>query len=181
MARNRVVGLGLALALVVVVTAACSSSSKTSTTNTSAANGGISAGTSAPSGTTVNVVVSDTKGLNGTMTMTVTPSTVPAGDVTFVVKNNGTIDHEAVVLKLSPGQTWDKLPITFAGDPPAKVASGANKVDEANNIGETGDPNLKPGTSRTFVIKNMTAGNYAVICNIAQHYGMGMRAPLTVS
>jgi uncharacterized cupredoxin-like copper-binding protein len=180
MARNRVVALGVALALVIVV-AACSSSSKTTTTNTSAGNGGISAGTSAPSGTTVNVVVSDTKGVNGPMTMTVTPSTVPAGDVTFVVKNSGTIDHEAIVLKLDSGQTWDKLPITFGGDPPTKVSTGANKVDEANNIGETGDPNLKPGQSRTFVIKNMTAGKYAVLCNLAQHYGMGMRAPLTVS
>ena len=91
----------------------------------------------------MNVVVSDTKGLNGPMTMTVTPSTVPAGDVTFVVKNTGTIDHEAVVLKLDPGQTWDKLPITYAGDPPAPVTTGADKVDEANNIGETGDPNLQ--------------------------------------
>ena len=180
MARNRVVALGLALALVIVV-AACSSSSKTSTTNTSAGNGGISAGTSAASGTTVNIVVTDTKGLNGPMTMTVTPSTVPPGDVTFVVKNSGTIDHEAVVLKLDSGQTWDQLPVTFGGDPPVKVTTGANKVDEANNIGETGDPNLKPGTSRTFVIKNMTTGNYAVVCNIAGHYAMGMRAPLTVS
>ena len=34
------------------------------------------------------------------MTMTATPSTVPAGNVTFIVKNTGTIDHEAVVLKL---------------------------------------------------------------------------------
>ena len=180
MARNRVVALGLALALVIVV-AACSSSSKTSTTNTSAGNGGISAGTSAPSGTTVNIVVSDTKGLNGPMTMTVTPSTVPAGDVTFVVKNTGTIVHEAVVLKLAAGQTWDKLPITDAGDPPAPVASGGNKVSEDNNVGETGDPDLVAGGTRTFVIKNMTAGSYAVVCNIADHYSMGMRAPLTVS
>ena len=33
------------------------------------------------------------------MTLTVSPATAPAGDVTFVVKNTGTIDHEAVVLK----------------------------------------------------------------------------------
>jgi uncharacterized cupredoxin-like copper-binding protein len=167
--------------VLVVALAACSSSSKTSTsTGTSAANGGITA-SSASGGTTVNVVVSDTKGLNGPMTMTVTPSTVPAGDVTFVVKSTGTIEHEAVVLKLQPGETWDKLPVDYAGDPPAKVASGGDKVSEQYNVGETGDPNLKPGDTRTFTIKNMTAGSYAVVCNLAKHYQMGMRSPLTVS
>ena len=53
-------------------------------------------------------------------------------------------------------------------------------MSEDANIGETGDPNLKPGDTRTFTIKNMTAGNYVIVCNIAEHYGQGMRAPLTV-
>jgi uncharacterized cupredoxin-like copper-binding protein len=172
--------LGLGVAFVMIM-AACSSSSKSSSsTSTTAGNGGVTV-SSAAGGTTVNIVVSDTKGLDGAMTMTVTPSTVPAGDVTFVVKNSGTIEHEAVVLKLDPGQTWDKLPTDYAGDPPAKVTSGGDKVSEANNVGETGDPNLKPGDSRTFTIKNMTAGSYVIVCNIAKHYAMGMRAQFTVS
>ena len=112
------------------------------------------------------------------MTIDVSPATAPAGDVTFVVKNNGTIEHEAVVLKTH--LPYNKLPITFAGDPPAPVGAGGNKVDEATNIGETGDPNLQPGDTRTFTIKHMTAGNYAIVCNIAQHYGKGMTAPLTI-
>ena len=103
---------------------------------------------------------------------------MPAGDVTFVVKNTGTIEHEAVVLKTNI--PYNKIPINNGGDPPAPVTTGANKVSEDTNIGETGDPNLKPGDTRTFTIKNMTAGNYAIVCNIAQHYGKGMRAPLTV-
>ena len=107
------------------------------------------------------------------------PATAPAGDVTFVVKNTGTIDHEAVVLKTN--LPFDKIPINNAGDPPAPVTTGANKVSEDTNIGETGDPNLKPGDTRTFTIKNMTAGNYAIVCNIAQHYGKGMRAAFTVT
>ena len=112
------------------------------------------------------------------MTLTLSPATAPAGDVTFVVKNTGTIDHEAIVLKTSTA--FDKLPITNGGDPPAPVATGADKVGEDTNIGETGDPNLKPGDTRTFTIKHMTAGTYAIVCNLAQHYGKGMRAPLTV-
>jgi len=177
MARMRLIPAVLAMVLVVAV-AGCSSSSKTST---SSGGGGVSVTTAVPSGTVVHVTVSDTSGLSGPMTMTATPSTVPAGNVTFIVKNTGTIDHEAVVLQLAAGETWDKLPVVDAGDPPATVTTGADKVAETGNIGETGDPNLKPGTSRTFVIKNMKSGSYAIVCNIAQHYGMGMRAQFTVS
>jgi uncharacterized cupredoxin-like copper-binding protein len=112
------------------------------------------------------------------MTLTVSPSSVPAGDVTFVVKNTGTIEHEAVVLKTNI--PYNKLPVTYAGDPPAPVTTGGDKVGEAANIGETGDPNLKPGDTRTFTIKNMTAGNYVIVCNLAGHYTHGMRASLEV-
>ena len=113
------------------------------------------------------------------MRLTVSPTTVPAGNVTFVVKNTGTIVHEAVVLKTNI--PYDKLPVTYGGDPPAPVATGGDKVSEDANIGETGDPDLKPGGTRTFTIKNMTAGNYVIVCNLAGHYGMGMRAPFTVT
>ncbi len=130
-----------------------------------------------PGVTTVNVIVSD-QGAAGPMTLTASPATAPAGDVRFVVKNTGTIEHEAVVLKTNT--PFDKLPITYGGDPPVPLKTGADKVSEATNIGETGDPNLKPGDTRTFTIKNMTAGQYAIVCNIAGHYGKGMRAPLTI-
>ena len=127
----------------------------------------------------MNVTLSDTNGAAGPMSLTVSPNSAPAGDVTFVVKNTGTIDHEAVVLKTNI--PYDKIPITDAGDPPAPVKTGANKVSEDTNIGETGDPNLKPGDTRTFTIKHMTAGNYVIVCNLAGHYGSGMRAPFTVT
>ena len=136
--------------------------------------------TTTAGGAVVNVTVSDTKGLNGPMTIVADQTTVPAGKVTFVVKNSGTIDHEMVVLKLKAGEKWDALPIADAGDPPAPVKSGADKVSEDNNVAETGDPNLKPGESRSFNA-TLAAGNYALVCNIARHYGLGMRAPLTVS
>ena len=104
----------------------------------------------------MNVTLGDTRGAAGPMSLTVSPSTAPAGDVTFVVKNTGTIEHEAVVLKTNVA--YNKLPVNNGGDPPAPVKTGADKVSEDTNIGETGDPNLKPGDTRTFTIKNMTAG-----------------------
>jgi uncharacterized cupredoxin-like copper-binding protein len=141
--------------------------------------GGVKIPTSATStAATVDVTLSDAHGEAGAMSLTASPSVVPAGDVTFMVKNTGTIDHEAVVLKTDVA--FDKLPITYGGDPPAPVKTGANKVSEDANVGETGDPNLKPGESRTFTVKNMIPGSYVIVCNLEGHYGKGMRAPLTV-
>ena len=70
------------------------------------------------SGTTVNMVVGDTQGVNGPMTLTADPSSVPAGDVTFTVKNTGTIDHEVVVLKTDTA--FDKLEV---GARPSRTGS----------------------------------------------------------
>jgi uncharacterized cupredoxin-like copper-binding protein len=133
--------------------------------------------TAPPSAT--DVTLSDTKGLDGPMTVTPSVSTVKAGDVTFNVKNTGTVEHELIVLKTD--LPFDQIPIADAGDPPARVASGADKVDEANNVGETGDPNLKPGDARTFTITGLAPGKYVLVCNLARHYGLGMRAAFTVS
>jgi uncharacterized cupredoxin-like copper-binding protein len=140
-------------------------------------------GTTAPPTPTgpgvVHVTLSDTKGLNGPMTLVADKRAVPAGKITFVIKNTGTIEHELVVLKLTGSQTWEALPVTDAGDPPVPVTSGANKVSEANDVADTGT-NLKPGETRTLDA-TLAAGSYALVCNIAKHYGLGMRAGLTVS
>jgi len=177
MQRGRPIFMGIALIMGLGVLAGCGGSSKSGSNTTASTSGGVTVPSG--TGTTVNVVVSDTAGLAGSMTLVATPTSVPAGDVTFVVKNTGTIDHEMVVLKSSVA--FDQLPVTYGGDPPAPVASGADKVSEAGNVGETGDPNLKPGVTRTFTIKNMVAGSYVLVCNIAKHYPKGMRAAFTVT
>jgi uncharacterized cupredoxin-like copper-binding protein len=166
MTRNRTGSVTAVLALTFFAMAGCGSSSSTS--NTTTGGGGVTAPSS--SGPTVDVVVTDTKGLDGPMTLTATPDSVSAGDVTFTVKNTGTIDHEMVVLKTDTA--YDQLPV---GE------SAADKVDEANNVGETGEPDVKPGETRTFTIKAMAAGKYVLVCNIAKHYAMGMRAAFTVT
>ena len=97
-----------------------------------------------PPPSTVNVTLSDQSGVNAPMAVTPSSCVAAAGNVTFVVKNTGTVEHEMIVLKTDT--PFDQLPVVDAGDPPAAVTTGADKVDEANNVGETGDPNLKPGT-----------------------------------
>ena len=113
------------------------------------------------------------------MTLVPAINTAPAGDVTFIVKNTGTIEHEMVVLKTDT--PFDKIPIADSGDPPVPVTSGADKIDEADNVAETGDPNLQPGDTRTFTATGLTPGHYVLVCNIAKHYGLGMRATFTVT
>jgi len=177
-ARGRQVVILVALLVLVGSFAGCAS--KPSAGGSDTLEGGVKIPTSTTTATavTVDVTLSDAHGQAGAMSLIASPEVVSAGDVTFVVKNTGTIEHEAVVLKTNV--PYDKLPVTYGGDPPAPVKTGANKVSENANIGETGDPNLKPGDTRTFVIKNMVPGNYVIVCNLAGHYAKGMRAPLTV-
>ena len=94
------------------------------------------------------------------------PDTVPAGDATFTVHNDGTTGHEFVVIKTD----------TDPGDLP--VAN--SKVDEAaagELIGRT-DP-ISGGASDTLQV-SLDPGNYALICNIVTHYELGMYARLVV-
>lgn len=148
-----------------------------------AGDGGVPVGTAPPQTVVVHgvspidVVLAD-HGPNGPMGLYPFESSAPAGPITFRVHNAGTVDHEMIVLKTDT--PFDQLPVTDAGDPPARVPTGANKVDEADNVGETGDPNLKAGETRTFTV-NLAAGKYVLVCNLAGHYQMGMRAAFTVT
>jgi uncharacterized cupredoxin-like copper-binding protein len=151
--------------------AACGSSSgskssgdsKSSSTTSGNDSGGVSTDTTTK-GTPVVVVVGDTQGTDGPMTMEVAPTTAPAGDVTFTVRNTGTIKHEMVVLKTDT--PYDQLAVT------------AGRVSEKDSVGEVGD--VEPGKSGSVTLK-LAAGNYVLVCNIKDHYSMGMRAAFTVS
>ena len=95
------------------------------------------------------------------------------GQVTFVVTNHGAKTHEFVVLRTdSPA---DSFPIvSFEGEP--------NRIDEdapgVTNVGETGD--MEPGTTMSLTI-DMSAGHYAVVCNLAGHYAMGMHQDVWIT
>ena len=122
--------------------------------------------------TTVNVVVSDMHmpGMPedhapGTMSMTVDPVSAPHGKVKFVVQNQGTELHEMVVIKTST--PFDQLQV-----------DAKNKVSEKRSKGEISSIGKGKTKSKTFKLK---AGQYALVCNIAEHYTAGMRAAFTVT
>ena len=115
-------------------------------------------------GTPVLIVVGDTAGTKAPMTMTVAPTSVPAGKVTFTVKNEGTVIHEMVVLKTKTPYTL--LPVV------------RNKVSESTAVGEVADIGKGKTKSGTMTLK---AGSYVLVCNLSKHYGLGMRAAFTVT
>jgi len=94
------------------------------------------------------------------------PESVPAGDVTFDVDNEGEETHELIVVKTD----FD------AGDLPTEndgsVDEGADGIDV---IGETDEIDSGDSDSRVF---NLDAGKYVLLCNLVDddhsHFQQGM-------
>jgi len=154
----------LAVAALALAAVGCSSDDSSSGSTTTAKSGG---GVTVPTdkGTQVDVTVSDTKGTDGPMTMVVSTATAPAGKVTFTMKNTGTIEHEMIVIKTDT--PYDQLKV-----------NADDKVSEDGSIGEISET---PAGETKSVTLDMPAGKYALVCNIAKHYAMNMRAPFTTT
>ncbi len=157
----RILVLGAALAVGATFVVGCSSSGSSKST-TKKSDSGVTA-TTAANGTPVAVDLGDTKGLDGPMTMTASPASVAAGPVTFTVKNSGTIKHEMVVLKT------DGATLTPGAD---------GKVSESSTVGEAGD--VEVGKTKAVTL-NLKPGQYELVCNIKDHYKMGMHVAFTVT
>ena len=115
---------------------------------------------SAAKGGTVNATLTEMK-------IVLDQTSIPAGPVTFVVKNNGTMEHELVVIQTALAE--DKL---------APDVEEPGKMDETGNVGETGD--VGAGESKTFSV-NLPAGHYVLMCNEIGHYGSGMHMTFMVN
>ncbi len=111
-------------------------------------------------GGTVNATLTDMK-------ISLDRTSIPAGTITFVVKNTGAIEHELVVLETSTAQ--DKIAMDMDEE---------GKMDETGNVGETGDMNI--GETKTFTV-TLPAGHYVLICNEVGHYAAGMHMTFTVN
>jgi uncharacterized cupredoxin-like copper-binding protein len=114
------------------------------------------------------VAVSMTDRPDGAQVMRLDRGEVPAGPVTFRVRNDSrdTV-HEFLVVRtdLAP----DRLPLTKAGD----------RVDERKlkGVKELGD--LEPGKAGALTL-DLKPGRYVVFCNQPGHFEHGMHAELAV-
>jgi len=112
----------------------------------------------------------------GAMGLSADHATAPHGTVSFLVTNDGSIDHEMVVLPLDGSRT--------AG---ARPAGGDGKIDEAGGLGEasktggagSGD-GIAPGASG-WVTVTLAPGHYELVCNLPRHYTAGMHTQLNVT
>lgn len=103
------------------------------------------------------------------MAIQLSSTTAPAGVVEFVVRNEGKVPHEFVVLK---NDLKDKnLPLK------------GEKLDEdakgLKNVGEIDEDKLKSGATQNLKV-NLTPGRYLIICNVGNHFKKGMKTELTV-
>ena len=105
--------------------------------------------------------------VNGTLKewgLALSPATVKAGKITFVVKNIGKKKHELVIIKTN--KAANALPME------GREASEKGAVDEIGNV--------NPGATQRLTVK-LKKGKYVIICNLAGHYKRGQYAGFTVS
>jgi uncharacterized cupredoxin-like copper-binding protein len=137
---------------VMTLLAACGGGASSSGTGSSGGGGG---------GTTVDVTLTEFE-------VTMSTTDVPAGEVTFNVTNEGTVEHEFVVFQTDLAE--DALP----------EASDAPEVNEDDpqltSMGEVED--VAPGESKSFTA-TLEAGSYVGICNVETHYDSGMHIDFT--
>jgi len=138
-------------------------------------------------GTVVNVALTNMGGSmmggqgngmmgGGAMRLSADHATVPHGTVSFLVTNDGSIDHEMVLLPLAGSQT--------AG---ARSAGSDGKINEAGSLGEASKTNgssagdgIAPGASG-WVTLTLAPGHYELVCNLPRHYRAGMYTQLNVT
>ena len=98
-------------------------------------------------------------------TITVTPDHIKAGTIKFGIRNLAAMEHQFDLIKTDLAA--DKLPIDGA----TAKAKEDGLVKQVKGIG---------GGRVATVSADLAPGHYVIICNIAGHYQLGMRADFTV-
>jgi uncharacterized cupredoxin-like copper-binding protein len=99
----------------------------------------------------------------------VSQMSLPVGTTTFNVTNEGPSTHEFEVFSVPAGV--DPNALAIANNVADTEAAGLEIVDEVEDIA--------PSTSTELTV-SLEAGTYALICNLAGHYGQGMHVAITV-
>ena len=171
--------IGAVVALAVASTAFIALLNSSNSPSVNGAFGSISCSVPQLPGLKVNVTLSDAGDSMMNQepmmaTLIVDPGTLHAGQVSFVVSNQGVLAHEMVVLPLP-------------SDGPGTRPTGADgKINESQSLGEasrscgsgTGD-GIAPG-SVGWTTMTLKPGRYELVCDEPWHYAAGMFNVLTV-
>lgn len=94
--------------------------------------------------------------------------TIPAGEITFEVANEGSIGHEFLVLRTDvPNGS-----IPLEGDAFSEEENSLSVVDEI--------PEFPAGTTEELTVE-LEPGAYQIVCNLPGHYAAGMHTSLAVT
>ena len=115
-----------------------------------------------PRGTPVNLLLEDFK-VRGDVAV------VPAGTVTFRIRNQGPTTHEVIVVRTD--RAPDKLPLQSDGLTVNEEGRDITFLDEAEGL-DIDD--------RQTMVLDLAPGHYVLYCNLQGHYLGGMYAALTV-
>ena len=122
--------------------------------------------TAAVSSTAADSQIKVNLGKPAELSMRVSASEAKAGEVAFVVRNRGKLEHEFVVLRTKTSA--------------AKLKASH---EEPQTVEETGFQaeleSVEPGRAVRFVVR-LGKGHYVLLCNIKGHYSGGMRSDLTL-
>jgi uncharacterized cupredoxin-like copper-binding protein len=99
------------------------------------------------------------------------PASLPAGKYEVVITNRGTVPHELVIFGTK--RTAAALPLQKDGSVDEESGALTNVLDSGSS--------LAPGETRVVFADLTSPGHYAMVCNLAGHYHLGMHADLTVS
>ncbi len=111
----------------------------------------------------------------GMMRLTATPSTVGAGQVSFVATNMGSLNHELLIVPLSGNQIVGTRPIQSDGT----VDETGSLGEASNTCGAGAGEGIAPGSS-SWVTMTLAPGRYELLCNLPGHYAAGMYTQITV-
>ena len=105
------------------------------------------------------------------------PKRIPAGDVTFSVKNEGPDDHELLVVKEDESQGGGEDEEEEEATP---LRHDGLTVDE-DKLGSSLVDALEPQEPGVHTLRvNLKPGRYELFCNMAGHYLAGMEAGFEV-
>lgn len=89
------------------------------------------------------------------------------GEVTFSITNEGSIEHEFLVVKTEFAD--GKIPLT--GEQFLEEAPGIDVIDEIAEF---------PAGETASLTVSLEGGSYQLVCNLPGHYKAGMHTPFTV-
>jgi uncharacterized cupredoxin-like copper-binding protein len=134
----------------------------------------VSCSSSGQGGTTVTATLKEWE-------IKLSSTSVPKGNITLNLTNNGDKEHEFIVRKTD--LKADSLPLVASGEDTGRINEEAPELTEVGNPSEVAV--VPPGSTGLTLRLTLEPGHYVIFCNLKVedllHYQKGMHVDLTVT